>query len=174
MNDPIADAAEAETLAQELIEFAARLRRNTGDDLPVNQQADNRPRPRRAGLQPPHVALAERMYRARRLRDNYLPGELFGDPAWDLLLDLYVAQIEGRDIGVTSACVASCVPMTTALRWIGLLEEHALIERYDHPLDRRVHYLRLTSDGIRRMQAYLAQAEREVAYGGPRYLVAVK
>jgi hypothetical protein len=33
--------------------------------------------------------------RARRMRDQYFKGELFADPAFDMLLDLYAARLEG-------------------------------------------------------------------------------
>ena len=42
---------------------------------------------------------------------------LFADPAWDIMLDLFAARIEGKDITVSSAGIAACVPPTTALRW---------------------------------------------------------
>jgi DNA-binding MarR family transcriptional regulator len=67
------------------------------------------------------------------------------DPAWDLLLDLFIAGEERRRVSVTSACIAAAVPPTTGLRWINLLEDQELIERGNDPDDGRKVYLSLTS-----------------------------
>jgi hypothetical protein len=44
------------------------------------------------------------------MRARYFKRELFKDPAWDILLDLYVARADGRGISVSSACIASGAP----------------------------------------------------------------
>lgn len=67
--------------------------------------------------------------RTRRLRARLLPGDLFGEPAWDILLDLYAAALEGRAVTVAEACIASAVPATAASRWLGKLAESGLIRR---------------------------------------------
>jgi len=69
------------------------------------------------------------MIAARRERDGLFAPALFADPAWDLLLDLYAAHLEGRAVSVSSACIAANVPQTIALRWISVLECRGLIER---------------------------------------------
>lgn len=81
---------------------------------------------------------------ARRARARFLPIDLFGEPAWDLLLDLFIAGEEGKGVSITSACIASGVPSTTALRWIGVLEERGLIARVPDPEDGRRIYVSLT------------------------------
>lgn len=94
------------------------------------------------------------LYRARRRRSRHLPAELFGEPAWDMLLDLFAARLDGRLISVTSACYAAGVPPTTALRWLGVLEKAGLVERIDHTSDRRVWWVRLSEPGLQQMCAY--------------------
>lgn len=64
------------------------------------------------------------------------PG-LFGEPAWDILLDLYVAHLDGRQVAVSSACIAACVPPTTALRYLNRLERSGLIRRRPDAKDHR-------------------------------------
>jgi hypothetical protein len=39
----------------------------------------------------PVVEEARRHYRLRRMRDQEFGPALFGEPAWDILLDLYIA-----------------------------------------------------------------------------------
>src|SRR3546814_5506642 len=42
------------------------------------------------------------MLRLRRLRDRFFPGDLFADPAWDMLLDLMAAHLSGQRVSVSS------------------------------------------------------------------------
>jgi DNA-binding MarR family transcriptional regulator len=69
------------------------------------------------------------MIRSRRVRDSFFAGELFADPAWDILLDLTASHLEGRLPSVSSLCLAAGVPPTTALRWIKIMTESGLLER---------------------------------------------
>ena len=87
------------------------------------------------------------IYRARRLRDTAFGGDadLFGEPSWDILLDLYAARLEGRDVTILSACVGSGRPPTTALRHLATLQSRGLVERYENPWDRRASFIRLTA-----------------------------
>jgi DNA-binding MarR family transcriptional regulator len=114
--------------------------------------------PKTAGANDGFPDLARRasaLYRDRRLRERVMPSGLFGEPAWDVLLDLFVATEENRDISVSSACVAACVPPTTALRWIGMLEKRGLVARVDDARDHRRTFLRLSPKGYQLMTRYL-------------------
>lgn len=93
--------------------------------------------------------------RARRLRDQQFPGML-EDPAWDMLLDLYAADLEGAQVSVSSLCIAAAVPATTALRWIGRMTEAGLLSREPDPFDRRRAFMALSVEGRERMQRYFA------------------
>ncbi len=77
------------------------------------------------------------MLRARRMRDQFLPGDLFADPAWDMILDLMAARLAGQRVSVSSLCIAAAVPPTTALRWIRQLTERGVFARIDDPADGR-------------------------------------
>lgn len=97
-----------------------------------------------------------REIRLRRLRDDLFPDGLFADPAWDLLLDLYTAHLDGVPISVTSACIAACVPPTTALRWITRLEQFGLVVRSADALDGRRTHLCLSSQALDFMRKWAA------------------
>lgn len=99
--------------------------------------------------------IAKMMYSARRDRDLFFDSDLFGEPAWDLLLDLYIAYSEDRLISISSAGIAACAAPTTSLRWINALVERGLIARRDHQFDRRVSYVALTDRGIASMEQLL-------------------
>lgn len=106
------------------------------------------------------LQFCKKLSKFRLLRAKFFPNELFGEPAWDMLVDLYIAHREGRHISVTSAGIASGAPATTALRWVGLLEEMGFIARYGSALDKRIKYVRLTDEGLRRMNDYFASVDR--------------
>ena len=91
--------------------------------------------------------------RARRLRDRYFTPDLFADPAWDMLLDLFQAEITRLRVPVSSLCIAAAVPATTALRWLKTMVEDGLFVRRADPHDGRRVFVELapqTSDAMRR------------------------
>lgn len=102
-----------------------------------------------------YAILAAQLYRERTMRGKFFGGDLFGEPAWNILLDLFVHQHKGRQVSVTSACIASQVPPTTALRWINLLVDEGLIERVGDPADRRRALLALSKSAILNLNGYL-------------------
>jgi len=126
-------------------------------DAPVTAGADRQIRPYLSEVRDAGVARAVEIYRSRRRRDAAFgqDADLFGEPAWDILLDLLDADAHGRRISVTSASLASSVPATTGLRMIAILEERGLIARTDDPLDRRRSHVSLTGKGRAVMQAAL-------------------
>jgi len=99
--------------------------------------------------------------RSRRLRAQFFAGELFADPAWDMLLDLFAAELEQRRVSVSSLCIAAAVPPTTALRWIGTLHDAGLFERHADPADRRRAYIGLSAKGQEGMRNYVAAVKRQ-------------
>ena len=105
----------------------------------------------------PDPRLVRRIIRQRQLRARFFDGELFGDPAWDMLLDLTAARAEHTRVSVTSLCIASGVPPTTALRWIGQLTESGLFQRVEDEADRRRAFVTLTDKAADAMARYFAE-----------------
>jgi hypothetical protein len=101
--------------------------------------------------------LAKALVACRRRRDKALGKELFSDPAWDILLDLFVAQSENRDVAIGSACIAAAVPFSSARRWCQLLEKRELLYRTRDPRDGRRVFLRLTGDAFDHVRTALLQ-----------------
>ena len=98
--------------------------------------------------EPQALTLARMLYAERRRRDRTFPTDIFGEPSWDILLDLFVARGEGRRVPTTSACIGAHVPPTTALRWLRLLEGQGLIEREEDERDGRRTFVRLSTKGM--------------------------
>lgn len=94
---------------------------------------------------------------ARRARDRHFDRNLFGEPAWDMLLELFACELAQLRMTTSQLCVAAAVPATTALRWIGNLEQVGLIVRSDDPLDGRRVFVRLTQKGIEALSAYFKE-----------------
>lgn len=90
----------------------------------------------------------------RRLRSQYFPSDLFSDPCWEMLLDLYDAHLSRAEVTVTSLGAASGVPQTTALRRMDTLQSHGLISRSDDKDDQRRTIIRLTTAGLAAVERF--------------------
>ncbi|WP_373489216.1 MarR family transcriptional regulator, partial [Blastomonas sp.] len=101
----------------------------------------------------------------RRLRGRFFDPVLFADPAWDMILDLSAARLEGKTVSVSSLCIASAVPPTTALRWIRLMTESGLLERRADPADARRVFTALSDSAWAQMKGWLAAAAERGAFG---------
>jgi hypothetical protein len=109
---------------------------------------------------PPEPGQVREVIRARRMRATHFPPDLFADPAWDMLLDLFAAELEHRRVSVSSLCIAAAVPGTTALRWIGSMTAAKLFTRYADPQDRRRAFLSLSDTARAGMMGYFGAVRR--------------
>lgn len=105
----------------------------------------------------PDAPLVRKILRQRQLRARFIDGDLFADPAWDMLLDLAAARGEGKQVSVTSLCIAAAVPPTTALRWIGQMVESNLFQRVLDENDRRRAFIELTDKAVDRLGRYFGE-----------------
>lgn len=97
------------------------------------------------------------IYKRRRIRDKLFPHDLFSEPAWDMILDLFINKVNGRRPRVKSVCIASCAPMSTALRWIGLLESEGFLVRGPDEKDKRSQLLELSEMGLATVRRFLTK-----------------
>jgi hypothetical protein len=63
-------------------------------------------------------AFAERLLAQRQRREEVLGLELASEPAWTMLVALFIAHEEGKPASVTEVCAAAGTPPATALRWL--------------------------------------------------------
>jgi DNA-binding MarR family transcriptional regulator len=110
------------------------------------------------GTEAPRVTAAQvhALIEARRLRDSLLGPGLFREPAWDMMLALLAARIEGRVLSVPEACTASAAPRSTALRWLQELIARGLVERTKDPANKRRVIVVLSDDATMKMHECLA------------------
>jgi len=85
--------------------------------------------------------------KARQLRTSIFRQPIFGEPAWDMLVALYLADIEQRPVTASGLADWAQCPKTTALRWQHVLEDRQFISRTANPLDARMHLISLTQLG---------------------------
>ena len=141
-----------------IAELLARLTGETGGGRAEDHHRAFAPAPAKSVIT---ASTVRDVLRARRLRDRFFGDGLFEDPAWDMLLDLFAAQLEGARVSVSSLCIAAAVAPTTALRWIGKLTAARLLVRAPDPEDGRRAFVALTdaaSDAMHRYVATLAEA----------------
>jgi len=96
------------------------------------------------------------LIKARRTREQMLGADLFADPAWDILLEAYLATLTETKMSVTALCHSAAVPPSTALRWIQKLEQDEWLVRKDDPSDARRAWIELTAQGYHRMSRYFS------------------
>lgn len=84
------------------------------------------------------------------LRDQHF-GSLFCDPAWNIMLELYQAKVEGTSVSIKRACIAARVPATTALRRLTELETAGMVEKQADGSDKRRLLVELTPTAYDRM-----------------------
>ncbi|MBB4640849.1 helix-turn-helix domain-containing protein [Rhizorhapis suberifaciens] len=169
------EAVRLQRLSEEVSRIARTLASLSGRDLtpsPTHAEMLSEPdsghymgeasldMPRRPS--PPAVTARElrEMLRLRRLRDQFFPGEMFADPAWDMLLDLMAARLSNQRVSVSSLCIAAAVPATTALRWIRALSDNGLFLRQADPADGRRVFIALSETAAEAMTSYFTAAKK--------------
>lgn len=93
----------------------------------------------------------------RKRRETVFGYDLFGEPAWDLMLDLFIQHVDRQKTSSTSAAIAARVPPTTALRYLNSLVRKGLVVRHASDHDLRVQYVALSEYGYREMLTLLGE-----------------
>jgi DNA-binding MarR family transcriptional regulator len=102
------------------------------------------------------VSAAKHLYELRRQRDAAFGADLFSEPAWDMLLDLFISHHEGRQLSVSAVCIGARAPSATALRYLAILQEAGLVLRTRDKNDGRRSHIQLSVTGRQRMSDLLA------------------
>lgn len=110
-------------------------------------------------IEPVTASEVRAVIRLRRLRDQFFATDLFADPAWDMLLDLMAARLSGEAVSVSSLCIASAVPATTALRWIRSMTDRGILIRQADPQDGRRVFIALSDGSADAISRYFIAAK---------------
>ncbi len=147
-------------VGHDLIECSLRLPRDVIEAMilkacqPAGDQAGRR------------LALAKWILVSRKQRRSILPAMRFGEPTWEMVLDLYVTDSEDRRIDVTGLCLASGVAPTTALRYVDLLADEGLIVRVDDCQDGRRALIKMSGKLRSAIDTWLDRASLGLVIAG--------
>jgi hypothetical protein len=97
--------------------------------------------------------------RLRSARSKALGAGLFGDVAWDLLLELFAAHLAGRKVRLCDIDIGA--PRSTVARWAAVLEERGLISCQLGHLGCEQLQLELTSFGAAKMDELFHSLRRQ-------------
>lgn len=92
-----------------------------------------------------------------RYRRRAVLGNLFADPGWEILLELFACALDRRQVNVVELQKCIQIPLSTVLRWLGKLNRFGLIERFDDPKDHRFVLLELSDRGRELMHQYFRE-----------------
>lgn len=112
------------------------------------------------------AAIARSEFHNRRRRDSLIRYDLFAEPAWDMLLDLYIQHHRGQPVPIDRLCTAAATASTTALRWLALLIEKELVIRSSSVEEDGIVRVALSERGIGEMERYLRDFLHRDRLGG--------
>lgn len=159
-------------ISDELADFARTLARIAEQEGTAPSSVRDKPvsfRPAPAAIFEPLVPPApiergptaqtiRELIKLRRMREQHFPADLFADPGWDILLDLFAAKLEGKSVSVSSLCIAAAVPPTTGLRWITTMTDHGALVRRQDPNDARRVFIELSAESETGLRAFFSDA----------------
>lgn len=102
------------------------------------------------------AAVASAILKDRRRRSRIFNAGMFGEPAWEILLTLFVNDSSGLRLTVGGLSKSTERAHTTTLRWLGYLRDQKLVFREENPGDARTEFVRLTDEARRGLELYLA------------------
>lgn len=161
-----ADQERSVTLSQKDIRAARRLLKlllHEDSQSSAEQQLEETVRPASDTSRTALVARAREEFGNRRRRSVTFQPSMFGEPAWDMLLALYILDVSGQRQTTGTLMHFSGAPITTARRWLDYLVENDLARKDHHPTDQRVLFVSLTAKGRDALDLYYSEtSETEV------------
>ena len=94
----------------------------------------------------------------RRMRRTHFGTAQMSGPTWDMMLDLMLANANGRTLSASDLATGAGVPLSSGLRMIAALEAQGLVKRSIDERDRRRSLVRLTEAGTEKMASYFEKA----------------
>lgn len=109
------------------------------------------------------AATVRNVVQSRSRRAKFFRASLFADPAWDILLLVYSAQLEQQRVAVSEICTSVGVPETTMIRWVTILEAEGLIARTVDNLNGGQSFVSLTDAGFCAIDSFFETLPQNVS-----------
>ncbi len=93
------------------------------------------------------VKLISHIVHARRTRSDFFAPEIFSDSAWDMLLVLFLAKVQGELMAPYHLAQAAGSSLSASLRWIDILERGGLVHSMRDPHGGEIKTVELASPG---------------------------
>ena len=84
--------------------------------------------------------------------------DVLSDPAWDILLELYISGLTGNGLYASVVGAEVGIPQSTTLRWLNVLEKMGLVRRNIDPFDKRRQWVGLTPRACTLMERQFARS----------------
>lgn len=152
--DTLRRADEAEALASRLLDHARSLRAALETDAQLDWPAD----------QTGFARTIESLLALRRMRATHVDARVFGEPAWELLLALFHAHLNGQSAQMSSLLQNVGPYPSTTRRWLDALEDLGLVACDDE----MTGPVRLTEAGVLRMTRTLVAMQEIADFNGSR------
>jgi DNA-binding MarR family transcriptional regulator len=124
----------------------------SSEDAPSSKRGASEMRLELLGL-----ARAEAKRRADR-RELFGAYDVLSDPAWDILLELYIAGLSGSGLYASVVGTEAGIPQSTALRWLTVLEKSGLVRRHLDQFDKRRQWVGVTPRARGLMEKHFARS----------------
>lgn len=105
---------------------------------------------------------AKAMMGARKHRQNFAFSFMLSDPAWDILLELFLSWSQGKAMCFKDVTLSTGLSAGTAHRYLHIMAGADLLVRTRHPTDARVTYFEITQKGLVEVGTYLSSASSAV------------
>lgn len=116
----------------------------------------------RASFLPRALNNAKQAVSRRKFRRQLLGSpHLFGEPAWDMLIELFIHACECKRVSMSELCLITDIPASSALRLVHRLRDKQMVVLVPDVTDGRRHFVELTNDTLQRVEGYFAVEERE-------------
>ena len=150
-------AYSADQKTDRLLQLSDEMRRMAGSlaSLTTGEPSSS---PSGGGIEAVSADAVLAVIHTRRLRERFFRPDLFADPAWDILLDLFHSELAQYRVAVSGACAAAAVPATTGLRWIKTLVDEGMVIRRADPHDGRRFFLELSPGASEAMHRFFSAA----------------
>ncbi|MGV7122689.1 MarR family winged helix-turn-helix transcriptional regulator [Sphingopyxis sp. 550A] len=141
-------------------------------DMLAKSAGDDQSRPDAAfGLEEAQPRLIDQLslsIQIRRMRKSHFGTAQMSGAIWDMMLDLMLANANGRTLSASDLATGAGVPLSSGLRMIAAIEGAGLARRTIDERDRRRTIVRLTEAGAEKMASYFDKMNAAVRGGYSR------